>query len=716
VSGREIDRREFVRLSAAAGGAFLLAVALPRRALGMEDVGAGERPRDDAFAPNLWLRIDPSGDVTILSHKSEMGQGVWTALPMIVAEELDADWDRVRIERAPTIADFDSATGGSSSVSDSWDTLRKAGAVARAMLVAAAAQQWRVPADSCTTERGVVVHAASGRRAPYGSLASTAAKLPVPNASTVSLKDPHTFRIVGTEMSRRDLTAKVTGTAQFGIDVTLPNMLVACIARCPSFRGKASRVNDARARAVPGVRQVIQLDPVPKQHPGRVAVLADDTWAALQGCRALDIEWDTSVDASVSTDAMWSAAREAVSDDASALVVATQGASPNGADRGRTVEATYELPFVAHACMEPMNCTAWVTADRAQVWAPTQFPEAARETVAGLTGLPLDTVDVHVTFLGGGFGRRAYQDFVIEAAELSRRAGVPVKVVWTREDDIQHDLYRPAQLQHLSAILDDAGHPVMWTNRGVGMSQQRWWNPSTKTPQQRDGADAPPYDIANYRLDFIEIPGGVPMGAWRSVRHSHNGFCIESFIDECALAAHTDPVAYRVALLDGKPRQQAVVQLAAERAHWGAAMPNGKGRGIAYFNYGGTYVAQVAEVTVAGDGAVHVDRMICAFDCGTIVNPDTVRAQVESAIVWGLSAALYGEITVTAGRVQQHNFDDFRVLRLAETPPIEVYLVRNFETPTGVGEPAVPPVAPAVANAVFAASGRRIRRLPLAKA
>ncbi|HTL94481.1 MAG TPA: molybdopterin cofactor-binding domain-containing protein, partial [Gemmatimonadaceae bacterium] len=451
MSGREIDRREFVRLSAAAGGAFLLAVALPRRALGMEDVGAAERPRDDAFAPNLWLRIDPTGDITILSHKSEMGQGVWTALPMIVAEELDADWDRVRIERAPTTADFDSATGGSSSVSDSWDTLRKAGAVARAMLVAAAAQQWHVPADSCTTERGVVAHAASGRRAPYGSLVSAAANLPVPNASTVSLKDPHAFRIVGTEMPRRDLMAKVTGTAQFGIDVTLPNMLVACIARCPSFRGKVSRVDDARARAVPGVRQVLQLDPVPKQHPGRVAVLADDTWAALQGCRALDIEWDTSVDASVSTDGMWRAAREAVSDDASALVVATQGASPNGAGRGRTVEATYELPFVAHACMEPMNCTAWVTADRARIWAPTQFPEAARETVAGLTGLPLDKVDVHVTFLGGGFGRRAYQDFVIEAADLSKRAGVPVKVMWTREDDIQHDLYRPAQLQRLSA-------------------------------------------------------------------------------------------------------------------------------------------------------------------------------------------------------------------------------------------------------------------------
>ena len=713
MSGREVDRREFVRLSAAAGGALLLSIALPRRALGAWADGAPERARTDAFSPNVWITVAPSGTVTILSHKSEMGQGVWTALPMIVAEEMDADWDRVRIERAPTTADFDSATGGSSSVSESWEPLRKAGALARAMLIAAAARQWNVPAEGCSTERGEVVHASSGRRATYGSLASTAAQLPVPDVSTLTLKDPRTFRLVGTDTPRRDLAAKVTGSARFGMDVTLPNMLVACVARCPTFRGTVARVNDARARAVPGVRQVYQLDPVPKSLPGRVAVLADDTWSAMQGCRALEIEWDSTIDADCSTDAMWRTARAAVTDDARAVVVAAQGAPPNGNHGARTIEATYELPFVAHACMEPMNCTAWITAERAQVWAPTQFPEQARETVAHLTGLPLDKVEVNVTLIGGGFGRRAYQDFVIEAAELSKRAGVPVKVVWTREDDIQHDYYRPAQLQRLSAVLDDAGHPVMWTNRGVGMSQARWWNPSTPTPQQRDAADQPPYDIANYYLDFVEIPGGVPMGAWRSVRHSHNGFCIESFIDECAAAARTDPVAYRVALLEGKPRQQAVVRLAAERADWGTSLPNGRGRGIAYFNYGGTYVAQVAEVAVAG-GAVHVDRMICAFDCGTMVNPDIVRAQVESAIVWGLSAALYGEITVEAGRVQQHNFNDFRVLELAETPPIEVYLIRSFETPTGVGEPAVPPVAPAVANAVFAATGRRPRRLPLA--
>jgi len=691
----------------------LVAVALPARSRALH--AAARLTREAAeFSPSAWIRVDGNGDVTILSHKSEMGQGVWTALPMIVAEEMDADWRRVRIERAPTRPNFDTATGGSSSVSDSWDPLRRAGAVARALFISAAARQWQVPESDCRTESGAVIHTLSSRRADYGALAAVAATLPVPDAATVRLKDPAAFRLVGRDTPKRDTPLKVTGEATFGIDVKVPGMLVASVARCPTYGGRVARVNDAKARALPGVRNVFVLDPVPRYHPGRVAVIADDTWSAMQGRRALEIEWDLGPDAGYSTDAMWSDARSAVNADDRAIFVMKSGARvPLPMTGPGVIEATYEVPFLAHACMEPMNCTAHVRADAADIWVPSQFPQQARATAARLTGLPEDKVEVHVTFLGGGFGRRAYQDFVIEAVQLSQKAGAPVKVIWTREDDIQHDLYRPAQLQRFRATLGADGLPVAWHNRVVGLSQERWWNPATTTPERRERGEHPPYNIENYLLDFVDIRGPVPMGAWRAVQNGQNGFCFESFIDECAQAARQDPVAYRLSLLTGKPRQQNVVRLAAERAGWSERLPAGRGRGVSFFDYDGTYVAQVAEVTVSQAGAVHVDRVVCAFDCGTLVNPDTVRAQVESAVIWGASAALFGEIPVREGRTQQSNFHDYRMLKLADSPRIEVHLVRNVETPTGVGEPAVPGVAPAIANAVFAATGRRVRRLPM---
>ena len=706
----ELSRRSFVVTTAVAGAGLLVGVHVPARRGREPERSLGSAP----FAPNAWVRLDESGDVTILVHKSEMGQGVWTALPMIVAEEMDADWRRVRAERAPTRPDLDTATGGSSSVRESYEPLRRAGATARAMLVAAAAKRWAVPESECTTSAGEVIHTSTRRRLGYGALARDAAAVTPPDEKSLILKDPRTFRLLGRDTPRLDTPAKVTGKATFGIDVTLPGMLVAVVARCPTFAGKVASVDDRKALAVPGVRRVIQLDPVPRNLPGRVAVLADDTWSAMQGRKALEIQWDFGDQSRFSTDAMWEDARRRVDDDADAKINRSQGDTTVRQEDGRRiVEATYELPFLAHACMEPMNCTASVTADRIDLWLPSQFPEQARNAAARVAKVPLEKVEAHVTFMGGGFGRRAYQDFVIEAVELSQRAGVPVKVIWTREDDMQHDLYRPAQLQRFRASLDGSGRLITLQNRIVGPSTEVWWNPATTAPQRREGGEPPPYDYVNTLNDFVPVAAPVPLGAWRAVQNGQNGFCFESFIDECAHASGVDPVAYRLALLgDKRPRQQTVVRLAAERSQWGTPLPKGRGRGIAFFDYDGTYVAEVAEVTITKREGVHVDRVVCAFDCGTLINPDTVRAQAESAVVWAASAALYGEITVKDGRTVQSNFHDYRVLRMADAPLVEVHLIRNTEAPTGVGEPAVPPLAAAIANAIFAATGQRLRRMP----
>ncbi|HEY2376754.1 MAG TPA: molybdopterin cofactor-binding domain-containing protein [Gemmatimonadaceae bacterium] len=708
----ELSRRTFVVTSAIAGAGLLLGVRI--RDDRARSNGSAPSLGSEPFAPNAWIKLDETGDVTILVHKSEMGQGVWTALPMIVAEEMDADWRRVRAERAPTRPDLDTATGGSSSIRESWQPLRRAGATARAMLVAAAAKRWGVPERECATSVGEVVHTRTRRRLGYGALAREAATMPPPDEKSLTLKDPRTFRIVGRDTRRLDTPAKVTGKASFGIDVKVPGMLVAVVARCPTFAGKVASVDDSRARAVSGVRHVLTLDPVPKQLPGRVAVLADDTWSAMQGRKALDIQWDLGEQAAFSSDAMWQEARRAVDEGTDAKINRAQGDTTVRQSEGtRTVEATYELPFLAHACMEPMNCTASVTADKVELWLPSQFPEPARGVAARLANVPLDHVEAHVTFMGGGFGRRAYQDFVVEAVQLSQRAGAPVKVVWTREDDIQHDMYRPAQLQSFRASLDANGRLITLQNRIVGPSTEAWWNPATTTPQRREGGETPPYDYVNTLNDFVRVPAPVPLGAWRAVQNGQNGFCFESFIDECAHAMQIDPVAYRLMLLGpNRPRQQAVVRLAAEKARWGTPLPRGRGRGIAFFDYDGTYVAEVAEVTVTKRDGVHVDRVVCAFDCGTIVNPDTVRAQAESAVIWATSAALFGEITMKDGRTVQSNFHDYRVLRMADSPAVEVHLVRNNEIPTGVGEPAVPPLGAAIANAIFAATGQRLRKTP----
>jgi len=704
-----VSRREFLRAGAAAGAGLTIAVWLPSCA-----PGAG-KPVTTPFKPNAWVRLSTDGSVTILVDRSEMGQGVYTALPMLVAEELDVPWESVRIEQAGAGKEYynavfaSQATGGSTSVASTWKPLREAGAKARAMLIAAGAAAWSVDATECRTEGGVVIHTPSGRRLKYGELAERAAALPVP--ATVTLKDPKDFRILGSAVPRRDVPDKVTGKAGFGIDVQVPGLLVAVVARCPVFGGTAKSWDADAAKQVPGVKQVLQLS-------SGIAVLADGYWPAQKGRDALKVVWDEGPAARLSTESI---RREMAAQLARPGHVARKegkGALPKGA---KTVSADYEAPYLAHACMEPMNATAHVEADRCAVWVPTQYQcgpalgGGVQEVAAQITGLDPAKVTVHTTFLGGGFGRRVMQDFVREAVEASKAAGAPVKVVWSREDDIQHDFYRPPTLARLNAALGADGLPAGLTARVVCPSI---WISSFGAPKTSFDEEAVeciannPYDIPNVLVDHNQPAWQVPLGPWRSVGASQNGFVIESFIDELAAAAGRDPVEYRKALLGRSPRHVGVLELAAGKAGWGSPLPAGRARGVAVVKSFNSYVAEVAEVSLNPDRTVRVHRVVAAVDIGSVVNPEIVRAQVESAIVFGLTAALHGEITIDRGRVLQSNFHDYPLLRMREMPAVEVYLVPSRENPTGIGEPGTPPIAPAVANAVFALTKRRLRRLP----
>ncbi|HWJ21928.1 MAG TPA: molybdopterin cofactor-binding domain-containing protein, partial [Gemmatimonadaceae bacterium] len=577
-------------------------------------------------------------------------------------------------------------TGGSSSVRGSWKPAREAGAAARAMLVAAAAERWNVPPAECETEAGVVVHRASGRRLSYGELAEAAGRQPVP--AVVTLKDPSKFRIIGQRAKRLDTPSKVNGSAAFGMDTHVPGMLTAVIARCGACGGTPKHVDDRKARAIPGVRHVVRL-------ADGVAVVADGYWPAKKGRDALVIEWDEP------------AGRTASADVSRMLAAGATGAAKTAYERGsyaaasgKEIEATYELPFLAHATMEPMNCTAHVTADRVELWAPTQYQTAAVKVAAEESGVPVEKVVLHTTLLGGGFGRRAENDFVIAAVRLSKAVKAPVKVVYSREDDVRFDFYRPASLHALRGALDGAGRPVAWTQRVVGHRSAL----GRMFPQAlKDGVDPDhlsgigeelPYSVPSHRVEYAEVATPVPTGFWRSVGHSGTAFVVESFVDELAAAAGQDPVAFRRPMLDKNPRLLAALNLAAEKAGWGTRLPAGRARGVASVTAFGSHVAQVAEVSVEDGGRVRVHRVVCAVDCGQVVNPAIVEMQMESGIIYGLSAALHGEITLDAGRVTQSNFHDYRVVRLNEAPAIEVYIVPSTEHPGGVGEPGTPPIAP----------------------
>jgi isoquinoline 1-oxidoreductase beta subunit len=712
----ELDRRSFIKATLVAGGALVIGTSLPFRSRAEERFNIAASATAD-FQPNAFIRIAPDGKVTVTVGQAEMGQGVLTSLPMIVADELEVDWENVSYEHGPAGKEFANPafgaqiTGGSASVKGFFEPLRKSAASVREMLVAAAAAQWKVAPETLRARNGEVFDPASKRTAKYGTLLAGAAKITPPAAP--KLKDPKDFRYIGKSIKRLDSPEKVNGTGIFGIDVKVPGMLTATILRSPVIGGKVKSVDDAKAKAVKGVRNVVSLG-------NGVAVVADNYWAAKKGRDALSVVWDEGAMAGVSSDALFRASVEAAEKGKPIEAKKIGDVAAARAKAAKTIEAVYWAPYLAHATMEPMNATADVRADSCEVWSGIQAQMVVQSQVAKELGIAPEKVKVNNTLLGGGFGRRL-GDYVMDAVRLSKATGKPVKVVWTREDDMHGDFYRPSAYNVMSAGIDAAGKPVFWQHRIVTPSIMATLGPalfgSAPPPDKLDdsateGAHTLPYDTQNLQVDWVRIDPGVPVGFWRSVGSSHTAFSTECFLDEVAHAAKKDPLAFRLSLLAKHPRHAGALRLAAEKAGWGKPA-KGVFQGIAVHESFGSYVAQVAEVSVGKDGNVHVHRVVCAVDCGQVVNPDTVNAQMEGGIVYGLTAALYGEITLKNGRVQQNNFYDYKMLRMDEMPKVEVYIVPSTEKHGGVGEPGTPPIAPAVVNAIFAATGKRIRSLPI---
>jgi isoquinoline 1-oxidoreductase beta subunit len=702
-----LSRRAFLQAGAAAGGGLMLSLRLP--------FANGNAAGPDGFAPNAFIRIGNDGQVVLTMPYVEMGQGTYTSISMLIAEELEVDLKQVQLEHAPPNEKLYAnpllgvqATGNSNAIRGAWQPLRQAGATARTMLVSAAAKRWDVDPVSCRAQSGEVRHQPTGRSAKYGELAAAAAGVSVPES--VALKRSQNFKLIGTPAKRLDAPSKVNGTAVYGIDVRPPGVRIATLAQSPVFGGRVKNVDDAAAKAVRGVRQIVRLDDA-------VAVVADHMGAAKKGLAALSIEWDDGPHAKLGTDDILHDLKRATLNPG-AVAQNVGDVAKAMASAVTKVEATYQVPFLAHAAMEPMNCTVHVRNDSCEVWVGNQVLARAQEAAAKTAGLPLDKVVVHNHLIGGGFGRRLEIDGVVRAVQIAQQVDGPVKVVWTREEDIQHDMYRPFFFDRISAGLDEKGKPVAWDHRFAGSSIiARWLPPAFNgglDPDTIEGAIDLTYALPNMHVEYARVePPGIPTAFWRSVGPSHNVFVTESFVDELAAAAKQDPVAYRRALLDKAPRAEAVLKLAAEKAGWGQPLPDGGGRGVSIQFVFGTYMAQVAEVEVAKDGAVRVRRVTCAVDCGTVVNPDTVRAQIQGAVIFGITAALYGEITLKDGRVEQTNFDTYQMLRINEAPAIEVHIVGSPESPGGMGEAGTSLIAPAVTNAIFAATGKRVRKLPI---
>jgi len=703
-----LSRRGFLQAGAAAGGGLVLSLNLP--------FAAGDAEAADVFAPNAFIRIEPSGQVVLTMPYVEMGQGTYTSIPMLIAEELEVDLKQVRLEHAPPneklygnpLIGGIQATGNSNAIRAAWQPLRQAGATARTMLIAVAAKRWKVDPATCRAQSGEVLHPPTRRSIKYGELLVDAARIPVPKS--VVLKRREDFKLIGMPAKRLDTPAKVNGTAVYGIDVRPPGVKIATLAQSPVFGGRLKNVDDTAAKAVKGVRQIVRLDDA-------VAVVADHMGAAKKGLAALVIEWDDGPHAKLNTQEIVGELEKATLNPG-AVAQNIGDADKAMASAATKVEATYQVPFLAHATMEPMNCTVHVRKDGCEVWVGNQVLGRAQVAAAKTAGLPLDKVVVHNHLIGGGFGRRLEIDGVVRAVEIAKHVDGPVKVVWTREEDIQHDMYRPTFFDRLSAGLDEKGAPVAWKHRFAGSSIIARWAPplfnNGLDPDTTEGAIDLAYALPSLHVEYARVePPGIPTAFWRSVGPSHNVFVTESFMDELAAAAKQDPVAYRLALLDKTPRAKAVLALAAEKAGWGQPLPQGVGRGVSVQFVFATYLAQVAEVEVSKDGAVRVQRVVCAVDCGTVVNPDTVRAQIQSAIIFGITAALYGEITLKDGRVEQANFDTYQILRMNEAPAIEVHIVQNFEPPGGMGEAGTSAIVPAVTNAIYAATGKRLRKLPV---
>jgi CO/xanthine dehydrogenase Mo-binding subunit len=710
-------RRTFLKVSAGVGGGLVVGFsALPADVDAATRAAAGASataPASAAFAANAFITVGADDRITLTMAKVEMGQGIYTALATLLAEELEVDLDRVVLRHAPPDAKAygapfgDQFTGGSLSIRTMWEPMRQAGAAARMVLVQAAADGWQVAPAACVAEHGQVLHAASGRRIRYGKLVAAASRLAAPEK--VALKPASAFKLIGKPIKRLDTPGKTDGSARFGIDAVLPGMLFASVASSPVFGGKLSSVDDTKARALPGVRAVVRL-------PNAVAVVADNTWYARQGVAALQIVWDEGANAKLDTAAMRVTVEAAL--DRPGAVARNVGDALKAvqADPQR-VEATYLNPLLAHAPMEPMNCTVHVRADSAEIWVGTQVPARARDAAAKILGMAPEKVTLHNHLIGGGFGRRLEHDYVDQAVAIARQVKVPVKVTWTREEDIQHDVFRGMYAHRLSATLDARGYPTALVHKLAGPSNLASFAPGWIKADQIDsdavdGSVGYPYDIANMRTEHTREDGVIPTGFWRGVGPTRNLQVLESFMDEMAFKTGKDPLAYRLAMLGKSPRATHVLKQAAQRAGWGGALAPRSGRGIALMVAWGTYLAQVVDLRVEDDGSVGVQRVVCVVDCGTVVNPDTVVAQIEGGINFGLTAALYGEITIDKGRAVQSNFHDYPLLRMNEAPRIDVEIVASTEPPGGIGEPGTAGVGAAFVNAVFAATGKRLYSLP----
>ncbi len=693
------NRRNFLRTGAAGAAGLWVGFYLPERS----ELAAQFGP-PAAMNPNAYIHIGADDIVTFMIDKGEMGQGTVTALSQLLAEELECDWKKIRTEFAPvdkTLYGAFQGVVGSASIRSSWNQLRKSGAAAREMLIQAAAQKWAVEPSQCRAENGAVVNTASKARVTYGSVAEAAAKLPIPK--NLTLKDPKQFQVIGKAIKRLDTPAKVNGSAMFGIDVRRPGMLYAVVARSPVFGGKVASFDATKAKAVPGVKDVVQIS-------SGVAVVATDTWSALQGRKALEVQWNEGPTASVNSAGISKLYAERAQQPGA--VARKEGDAQAGlAGAAKKIEAVYEVPFLAHAAMEPLNCVADVRKDSCEVWASTQMQTMSHDTAVMLTGLKPEKVKVHTMLMGGGFGRRGGVDFIGDAVETSKAVGAPVKVTWSREDDMQHDTYRPSSYAKFAGGLDAQGWPVAWTTHIACPSFAGLRNGIDFAAVQ--GLDDLVYTIPNIMVDYRVADAGIPTFYWRSVGYSQNTFFAESFFDELVAAGGKDPVESRRRLLGKHPRLLAVLNLAAEKAEWGKPLPAGRFRGVALTNNVGSFTAQIAEVSVNPQRKVRVHRVVCAVDCGQVVNPGIVTQQMQSSIVYGLTAALKGGITIDRGRVQQANFDRYDPLRIDEMPVVEVHLMPSEAPPSGIGEAGLPPIAPAVANAVFAATGKRIRHLPI---
>ena len=717
----KISRRNFLGVSAAfAGGAFVIGFNL--RAEAQDTPGA---PGIAVNPFDAWVRIKPDSSAELVLAQSEMGQGVYTSLPMLLADEADLDWERVTIVQS----DSSVGTGGSGSVRSNYIPLRRAGAVVRMAMVAAAAHAWNVPESECTSAKSTVTHAASGRKLAYGELVSAARSLPLPDAKTAKLKDPAQFTLIGRATPHRDIPDKCTGKARFGLDVRVPGMVYAVIARCPTFGGSPARFDASKALAVPGVLQVFEIPARGYRvyTGGGVVVVAKSTWAAIQGRKALDITWNPGPNRAESTDSLRAQMKHAL-ENAPAWCADGGGGDFEKVPAAMSIESTYEFQFLSHACMEPMNMTIHFREGKVEAWAPSQAGEAMRKMIAQELALPEASVAVHTTFMGGGFGRRYQYDFPTEAAQIARKVSTPVQLVWTREDDMTHDFYRPAGMRRMRGALDAKGNVVAWSDHLADTSLNSMWGDPDK--RKADGSEQPAridYPIPYYRIASTPVESAVPRAWWRSVGHSFNGVAVECFIDELAHASGEDPYLFRKRLLqmpdvprpaspdDDPPpdrnRLIAVLDLVAEKAGWGKPLASNRGRGIACTsNY--AYLAQVAEVTVERDN-IRVDRLVTAIDCGQVVNPNGARSQIEGGMVFTLSSVLKEAITIRNGAVEQQNYDDYSVLRMPEAPPIlETWFVESHDDPHGLGEAAVGLTGPAIGNAIFAATGKRLRRMP----